>query len=323
MKQATPTNIAQRYLVKYHSFNLDGTRAIESRKRPHNDIRELFDEQQRANKRVFDLEGWQDVYTSWIATSGISLRQAVAPAFRRLLTYQNPRMETVLPSSASTAAAWIQAAYERHQITIIESLANATSGITISFDGWKANNDILDLLGIVAHCLDRDYKLRVVVLALCNTYGSHTGANMADCLFEVLGTYKIRSKITFFAADNATNNDKAITLLSREIPHYKPQQMRLRCAGHVLSLVCKATLYGVDEDCVIEILQSLENNTHDYTAITTFEDTLYSADEQAKLRAWRKKGPIGRLHSLIRHIKENNIRTGIFEAKQRELLPEA
>jgi hypothetical protein len=323
LKPAAPTNLTQRHLSKHHGFNLDGTRAMGSRKRPHNDIRGLFDEQEQATKRVFNLAGWQDVYTSWVATSGISLRQAVAPAFRRLLTYQNPRMESVLPLSASTAATWIQSAYERHQVTIIESLANATSGVTISFDGWKANNDVLDLLGIVAHYLDQDHRLRVVVLALCNTYGSHAGANIADNLFEVLGTYKIRSKVTFFAADNATNNDKAISLLSREILHYDPQQMRLRCAGHILNLVCKAILYGVDEDCVAETLLSLENNTHDYTAVTTFEDTLHTANEQAKLLAWRKKGPIGRLHNLICHIKENNTRMGIFEAKQRELLPDA
>jgi hypothetical protein len=63
-------------------------------------------------------------------------------------------------------------------------------------------------------------------------------------------SYKIRSKVTFFAADNATNNDKAISLLSREILHYNLQQMRPRCAGHILNLVYKAILYGVDEDCV-------------------------------------------------------------------------
>lgn len=61
----------------------------------------------------------------------------------------------------------------------------------------------------------------MVVLALCDTHSSHTGANITDHLFEVLSTYKIRSKVTFFVADNATNNDKAISLLSREIPHYK------------------------------------------------------------------------------------------------------
>lgn len=85
---------------------------------------------------------------------------------------------------------------------------------------------------------------------------------MADNLLEVLGTYKTTSKVTFFAADNATHNDKAISLLSREISHYTLQQMRLRSASHILNLVCKAILYGVDEECVVETPLSLENSTH-------------------------------------------------------------
>jgi hypothetical protein len=142
--------------------------------------------------------------------------------------------------------------YERHRFTIIDSLANATSGVTTFFEGWKASNDVLDLLSIVAHYLDKHHRLRVIVLALCNTHGSHTGGNIADNRFEVLGTYKIRSKIMVFAADNTTNKNKAISLLSREITHYNLQQMRLRCASHVLSLICKAIIHGVDKDVLLE-----------------------------------------------------------------------
>jgi len=44
-----------------------------------------------------------------------------------------------------------------------------------------------------------------------DTLGSHTGANIADQLFDVLKDYQIsRSQIAFFVADNATNNDKAL-----------------------------------------------------------------------------------------------------------------
>jgi hypothetical protein len=61
--------------------------------------------------------------------------------------------------------------------------------------------------------------------------------------------------------------------------------MRLRYASHVLNLVCKAILYGVDEDCVTETLLSVEHGNHQFTAVSTFEDILHTADEQAKLIA--------------------------------------
>jgi hypothetical protein len=54
-----------------------------------------------------------------------------------------------------------------------------------------------------------------------------------------------------------------------------------------------------------------------------FGNTLHTTSEQAKLPAWRKKGPIGLLHNLICHIKQNNTWIGVSEAKQHELIPEA
>jgi hypothetical protein len=110
------------------------------------------------------------------------------------------------------------AEYTRHQATIINSIATAKSKLTISFDGWKANNDVLDLLGVVVHYLGDDDKLHNVVLARRDTLGSHTGANMADHLFDVLKDYQIRgNQIAYFAADNATNNDTALAALSERV----------------------------------------------------------------------------------------------------------
>lgn len=43
---------------------------------------------------------------------------------------------------------------------VIKSISKATSRLTISFDGWKANNDLLDLLGVVANYLDHNHGTR-------------------------------------------------------------------------------------------------------------------------------------------------------------------
>jgi len=53
-------------------------------------------------------------------------------------------------------------------------------------------------------------------------------------------------------ADNATNNDKALSALASYLPSMKLDlvKQRLRCYGHIYNLVCKAILYGVDSDCL-------------------------------------------------------------------------
>ena len=96
------------------------------------------------------------------------------------------------------------------------------------------------------HYLLDDYKLHNVVLTICNTLRSHTGANIADHLFDVLKDYQISgNQIAYFAADNATNNDTALKHLSERVT-LDPVTSRLRCAGHIYNLVCTVILFGVD-----------------------------------------------------------------------------
>jgi hypothetical protein len=81
-----------------------------------------------------------------------------------------------------------------------------------------------------------------------DTLGSHTGANIADHLFDVLKDYQIRgNQVAYFIADNATNNDSALAVLTERVD-IDPIASRLRCAGHIFNLVYSAILFGVDED---------------------------------------------------------------------------
>jgi hypothetical protein len=147
------------------------------------------------------------------------------------------------------------AEYTRHQAKIIESIATAKSKLTISFDGWKANNDVLDLLSVVVHCLRDDDKLHNVVLAMRDTLGSHTCANIADHLFDVLKEYQISgNQIAYFAADNATNNETALAVLLERVA-IDLVASRLRCAGHVFNLVCTAILFGVPDKAALAYSQ--------------------------------------------------------------------
>jgi hypothetical protein len=95
-----------------------------------------------------------------------------------------------------------------------------------------------------------DYKLYNVVLALYDTLSSHTGKNIADHLFDVLKDYQISgSQIAFFVADNATNNDKALKLLSDYIT-LNPVTSRIRYTGYIFNLMCSAILFGVDAEAL-------------------------------------------------------------------------
>jgi hypothetical protein len=162
---------------------------------------------------TFDQVGWKAAYIRWVVCSGISLREASSSYHNELLAFQNPKVEAALPLSHNTTATWILQAYEDGKVKVSESLSKRTSRLTISFDGWKANNEVLELLGIVAHYLNEHYCRQAVVLGLRDTFGSHTGANIADQLSTTLKDFSVK-EVDYFIADNATNNDKALEVLT-------------------------------------------------------------------------------------------------------------
>jgi len=175
----------------------------------------------------------------------------------------------------NTTRAWIIADFAKYKQAIIRSIAAARGKVTISFNGWKANNDVLDLLRVVVHYLRGDYKLHNVVLAMRDTLGGHTGSNIIDRLFDVLKDYQISSnQIAYFAADNATNNDKAMKLLSERVT-LDPVTSRLRCSGHIFNLVCSAILFAVDEESLEDAKYDfIDDSTSGTQAVDSFEATL-------------------------------------------------
>jgi hypothetical protein len=97
-----------------------------------------------------------------------------------------------------------------------------------------------------------------------------------------------------------------------------PVKQRLRCCGHIYNLVCKAILYGVNSDCLKDASQASQATM---TSVASFEIVINGSDKASKLTAWRKKGPVRKLHNTVIHIKENAARRLLFQSKQRNAAP--
>jgi hypothetical protein len=308
------------HLEDLHQFDRLGNKLHQavSKKRKHGSL-ELWSQQQIVNNTIFDEDRWRAAYCKWVVTSGVSLRQASSDELKDLLCFQNPRVTELVPQSHNTARKWIIDEFSKNHSKIVESIAKARGKVTISFDGWKANNDVLDLLGVVVHYLGDDYRLHNVVLAMRDTLGSHTGANIADHLFDVLKDYQISgNQIAYFAADNATNNDKALQVLSKRVT-LDPIKSRLRCAGHIFNLVCTAILFGVNSAAIDDAQHDFSESQDDSEQVLAdLDNTSRNGSEEEQHRLWQKQGPIGKLHNLVTHVKASNSRIRLLESKQRE-----
>jgi hypothetical protein len=57
------------------------------------------------------------------------------------------------------------------------------------------------------------------------------------------------------------------------------------------------------------------------TSVSSFEVVINCGNDASKLTAWRKKGPVRKLHNTVIHIKENATRRLLFQSKQRNVAP--
>jgi hypothetical protein len=316
------TNQIARHLTT-HGFDSQGNKVLKRKHQDQEHVDELMERQQRAQSTVFNRSDWQARFVAWAVGDDISLEKTTSKRIHTLLTYRNPFIEAVLPQSRNTTRCWIMQAFHQSKRSVRKSLASSKSRITLSFDAWKSDNE-LDLLGVIAHYIDEHYTVKNVLLGLRNTYGSHVGEEQKHHLLAICREYQISNKIAYFMADNATNNDKTLELLQSELA-IDAKKSRLRCAGHIINLVCKAILYGTDIDCVNDVIHKVETSQdcdlNDGT-VAEFERVLRSKDELATLKAWRKKGPVGKLHNLIRHARSSPARRSFFISKQKEADPE-
>ncbi|KAJ0128213.1 Uncharacterized protein HZ326_28690 [Fusarium oxysporum f. sp. albedinis] len=76
----------------------------------------------------------------------------------------------------------------------------------------------------------------------------------------------------------------------------------MRCFRHILNLVAQAFLYGDDA-------APFELQSEAYGMLERVEEDL---------EHWRAKGPVGKLHNIVKFIRASPQRTGAFKAHARE-----
>jgi hypothetical protein len=131
--------------------------------------------------------------------------------------------------------------------------------------------------------------------------GSHTAANVASQISKLLYHFSLITRFSYAITDNASENSACIAILSKELS-INPSERHVLCIGHIINLVAHEVLFRSDVEA-FEL--ELESN------ITA---------EIVKLATWRRKGPISKLHNLIRYITHSSKRRDAFIAIQKVIL---
>lgn len=248
---------------------------------------------------------FMDLLLGFITDCDIPINAVQRAIFREFLEFLDK--ETVRNCLSATGAPkkvrkLLAATYKKRKYELRRDIAAAKSRIHLSWDLWTSPNHKA-ILAVVAHYVDWNYRLQNRLLALEELTGAHSGANQALTMLSVMDDYEITTEnIGYFVGDNVKSNDHVIRHVLHElypqenkkpnfdIPHPREYQYRLRCINHILNLVAKAFIFGKNHDTL-----DLE--------LTEVVDTPAVRDQF--LKAWRKRGPVGKLHNTVKFIRSS------------------
>ncbi|KAF5696988.1 transposase [Fusarium mundagurra] len=143
-------------------------------------------------------------------------------------------------------------------------------------------------MAVTAHFLDLQGKHQSRLLALRRQLGCHSGENLAVTLGQVVREWKIEDRVGTVISDNASSNYSCLLNyrdLDAEMGPADVRVRRMRCYGHILNLVARAFLYGEDFEA-------------------------FEAESQ--------KGPVGKLHNVVKFIRSSPQRCELFKRISRE-----
>ena len=245
---------------------------------------------------IFNWERLKLRLIEWVVVMHITFSQVENDWFRRFLAALSPSLEQWIPR------AWILAEFGRRQEEIREGLQSSKSRIHLSFDLWTSPNNI-SFVGVVGHYMSSQYKVETTLLGLRRLHGTHSGENIAEAVVKVIGKYGLTGdQVGWFVLDNASSNDTCVKEIIKALGiNDTVEHRRLRCLGHIINLAAKAFFFGSDS--------------------TSFEDEIEGTqrrEDGKKERAiWRKQGPIGKLHNIVKYILTTPQRREEFEEKVR------
>jgi hypothetical protein len=171
--------------------------------------------------------------------------------------------------------------YKGYKGGVTEELRSAVGKIHIFFNLWTFCNQ-LALYRVIAHFVNADYQIWNFLLFIPEIKGKHFGHNIAEIALTILTKFDILDRLGYTVTDNVSNNDTALDVMANKLDFNKDYK-RLQCMGHIVNLIAKAVLYGKDPASLQKEIKEARKDLD-------------------QLKLWRSRGPIGRLHNVVKFI---------------------
>jgi hypothetical protein len=145
-------------------------------------------------------------------------------------------------------------------------------------------------VGVVFYFLDKDLKVRNLLVGMKRVRGAKTGENIAEAIIPIIEGMVSGARLGFFIGDNASKNRTVIRAVLAYLRSdlEDPDFRRVRCLGYIINLTAKVFLFGKDVD-------AFEEDSRTKKELSKFE---------AVRELWRKKGLVGKFHNTVCFIRK-------------------
>jgi hypothetical protein len=132
----------------------------------------------------------------------------------------------------------------------IRKIFKGVDRISLTSDCYTSNQTIWYMC-LTAHYIDSDWKLQKRIIGFNELAPPHSGEGIADGILEILVKWGIQDKIGAIILDNASNNDRAASLLKSDLQergklHFEGIFFHARCCTHILNLVVQDGLSKIE-----------------------------------------------------------------------------
>lgn len=148
-----------------------------------------------ANKlSSFSIHRFRLAAVEWLIENNHPLSEFEKPAFRHLIKLANPLAEQALWSSHNSVSRYVVRLFHYLKPLVVKELSQSLSKIHLSFDGWTTQGGKKGFLGVVAHHVTANGKLRDLPIALPQLTGAHSGEKIAEAVLTILQSFGISTR---------------------------------------------------------------------------------------------------------------------------------
>jgi hypothetical protein len=185
-------------------------------------------------------------------------------------TIQLAHSQIEIPS-VRTIRRYLDTTVRQQQESVLSTLPKE-SRLSIALDCWTSPFKQA-FMAITGYFIDQEWNYHEVLLGFEHIYGSHTGSNLSETVFQVLQEHGITDRVLSITTDNASNNNTMMLSLQDVIQSQgltNTSVFRIPCLAHVIQLSLKQLLgkmkveptnQEVESEWSDERTQSLQSNS--------------------------------------------------------------